>query len=93
MKNEQTYLVYYSIGSYEDYKEIQVFTTFDKKKATKWVSKFNRILKQWKENVSVYADKDTYMKWIKPQFVDDHFDRWNRIIETNTATYEIIEHR
>jgi len=42
------YIVKYSSSDYEEYSEIEIFATFDKKKAEKYVKRFNSLLDKWK---------------------------------------------
>lgn len=87
MKNK-IYLCKYSSGSYDDYGEWDVFATFDKDKAQKWVDKFNTKLEKWKE----------YMHSHRPDYLEewDYFpvcDRYWQIVEMNEAFIEEIEIR
>ena len=43
------FIVYYTKGTYEDYMKVNVFVTTDKSKASKWVSKFNKMSDKWSE--------------------------------------------
>ena len=43
------YIVKYSSDNYDDYTETEIFATFDKKKAEKYVKRFNKLLKKWKK--------------------------------------------
>jgi hypothetical protein len=47
------YIVKYSKGSYDDYVQTVVFVTKSKIKASKYVLKFNNILKKWREYYSI----------------------------------------
>ena len=48
MEKKASYIVYYSSGEYDDYKEVCIFVTESKNKAVRYAQKFNRILKKWK---------------------------------------------
>jgi hypothetical protein len=43
------YIVKYSAGSYDDYSENVIFVTKSKVKASRYILKFNNILKKWKD--------------------------------------------
>lgn len=89
----KTYIVKYSRGGWDDYSENILFATTDKKTATKYVTKFNAILKKWKEYYSQFEDDSKGIKWIKPEFIRQHYDRWHRVMETNKCTYFEIKTR
>lgn len=89
MKNK-IYLCKYSSGSYDDYGEWDVFATFDKDKAQKWVDKFNTKLEKWKEYMISQRDPDDFGgDW--PKFPLRR--KYWKIIETNEAFIEEIEIR
>ena len=90
---EKMYLVKYSGGSYDDWFSEDIFITSKKYKATKYVNKFNRILKKWKEYYSQFEDDKYRFPWIKDEFVDKHFDRWNSLRKINKCYFEEIEVR
>lgn len=87
------YICLYSTGEYDDYHKVIVFFTSDKKIAKKWCSKFNKILKKWKEYYSQFSDKDDSIKWIKPEYIEQHFDRWYQVNNINNSWFEEIEIR
>jgi hypothetical protein len=88
------YLVYYTKGSYDDYTQINLFVTAKKPTATKYVTKFNRILKRWKKHYEQYQDKRLGINWIRDEYVDlGHFDRWYTITGINGCYYHEIEMR
>lgn len=92
MKNK-IYLCCYSTGCYDDYRVIIVFATTNKSKASRWVSKFNKILKKWSYYYSQFEDDKSIINWIKDEYVDKYFDRWNRIRGINNAYMEAVELR
>ena len=50
MKNK-IYIAKYSKGRYEDETEYIVFASTNKSKVTKWCTKFNKMIKKWKEEL------------------------------------------
>ena len=69
-------MVKYCGGSYDDWYEQYIFVTDKKSTATKYVTKFNRILKKWKEYSKQFEDNNMGMTWIKDEYVKQHFNRW-----------------
>lgn len=91
---EKIYVAYYSEGSYDDYRKIIVFASTDKRKVTKWCTKFNKILKKWQDYYSQYETKNYgYFKWIGDEYVDLYFNRWHFLKSVNKANYYEIELR
>ena len=87
------YVVKYSGGSYDDYYTDNIFVTDKKSKATKYVTKFNKLLKKWQKHYDQYCDmKFSSMLWLKDEHIQ-YFDRWNKLKNINTAYWEEIEVR
>jgi hypothetical protein len=84
------YLVKYCGGSFDDYYNAVVFATFKKSKAIKYCTKFNRILKKWKDYYSQYEDDDDGFKWIKDEFINQYYDRWYSLKKYTKCYYEEI---
>ena len=74
------YVVSYSIGSYEDYYEINIFVTDKIETAISYVAKFNKLLKRLKGK----CDK---------QYEELHWNRCWEIEEVNGCFYKAIETR
>lgn len=89
--NKTAYVVGYSKGSYEDYHYEIVFVTFDKKKATKWCTKFNNMLKKWKLYYDKYTKNDGIKWYDSDKYGYDFYDRWYQLSELNRASYN--EHK
>lgn len=87
------YVVKYSEGSYHDWREVDLFVTNKKRTATKYVAKFNKTLKKWKEHYKKYEYEEFGMTWIEDQYVEKYFSRWNRLRDINKCYYEEIEIR
>jgi hypothetical protein len=87
MKSEMI-LVYYTTGCYDDFTRITIFVTEDEELAKRYVEKFNRILKYWKDYWYTIVNEDNWLE-------DDEYDfiRWNQVTETNQAYFEKIEVR
>lgn len=74
--NKHIYLVKYYGGDWDSYYETIIFATEVKSRATKYVSKFNRILKKWKQYYSQFEEERNGIVWIKEEHIAQHFDRW-----------------
>lgn len=90
---KKTYIVRYCGGGYDDWCEANVFVTDKKTTATKYVTKFNKLLKKWKEHYKQYEGKKFGMDWIKDEHVEQHFDRWNRLRNITKCYWNEIELR
>ena len=74
------YLVRYSGGSYEDNFDYVIFATNKKTTATKYCSKFNKMLKKWKDYYKQFETKKYgIMTWLDDEHIDTKFQRWNQI--------------
>ena len=89
---KEIYIVSYSTGSYEDYKEIIIFATTKKSKATKYVTRFNQILKKWKDYYSQYETREHGIVWLKDIY-NKWFERWYSLTKVNRCYWEKIEIR
>lgn len=76
---DKIYLVKYCGGSYEDYYDTIIFATNKKSRATKYVTKFNKILKKWKLYYKQYETNEMGFPWIKNEYVQKYFNRWNML--------------
>lgn len=90
---EHIYLVKYSVGEYSDYYTVTVFATHSINKAKKYVSRFNKLLKKWNQYYSQFEDNSRGINWIKDEYANTHFDRWNQIRNTNKCFYDKLEIR
>jgi hypothetical protein len=88
MKN--IYIVKYSTGKYEDYREHNIFATFDKEKVIAYVKKFNSLKDKWCNHYSQYNGD---YRWIKNYFEEKYFHKWYIFHELNDCFYEEIEVR
>jgi len=87
---QNIYIVYYSTGEYEDYRECDIFATFDKEKAIAYVYRFNSLKDKWYKHYSKYNGD---YRWIKDEFVEKYFNRWYIMHELNDCSYKEIEVR
>ena len=86
---KKMYIVRYCGDSYD----ANVFVTDKKSTATKYVSKFNKTLKKWKEHYKKYEVKEHGMNWIKDDYAEQHFNRWNALRNINKCYWDEIELR
>ena len=91
---DKIYLVRYYGGSYEDSWDSVIFATTKKTTATKYVTKFNRILKKWKDYYKQFEDnKYGVMQWLKDEHIERHFYRWNNLQRISKCYYEEVSVR
>ena len=93
MEKKASYIVYYSSGEYDDYKEVCIFVTESKNKAVRYAQKFNRILKKWKLYFANF-EKNIGISWYdheKHGFT--HYNRWYQIKGINGCRVNEIERR
>ena len=88
---EKMYLVLYTSGSYDDYEEHIIFASANKSTATKYVTKFNNILKKWKEHFSQYNNKTGRITWIKDDAPKHVKVRSYKIHEINNCYWKEIK--
>jgi hypothetical protein len=84
------YIAKYNEGSYEDYREYNVFASESLIYVENWVNKYNRILGDYKDFYSKYNDEDGYW-YDSEKFGYEYFDKWHKIRELNGASFEEIE--
>jgi len=90
---KELYLVSYSSGVYDSYHETIIFATSDKKKATRYVTKFKRLLKKWKNYYSQFEETEHGFKWIKEEHYEKHYKNWYRLRDINECYWRLIEER
>ena len=87
-------IVEYSTGAYDDYSTETIFVTENRRKATKYVTKFNKAVKRWKDYYSQFeGDKYGGMKWIKDEHIEKHYQRWASLRRINKCYCYDIEIR
>lgn len=87
------YLLTYTSGVYDSYHEKDIFVTADKKKATKYVTKFNRILKKWKKYYSQFENNENGFNWIDEKYINEHYKNWSKLRDINECYWQLIEIR
>jgi len=90
---KKIYIIKYCGGSYEDYYTKDIFITDNKSNATKYVTKFNKLLKKWNKYYEQFEEDKCGMKWIKDEYVEQHFNRWNSLKNINNCYWQEIEVR
>ena len=84
----------YSTGSYDGYRENDIFVTYNKSRATKYVTKFNGMRKKWGAHYRQYEELQySTMVWIKEEHSKQHFHRWYALRGINKCYWEEIEVR
>lgn len=84
------YLVSYYGGFSDDYYETIVFITNNKSTATKYVTKFNRILKKWKKYYEQFETNKIGIKWIADEHVEKYFERWYSLRNITKCYYKEV---
>jgi hypothetical protein len=92
-KMKNMYIIKYSGGSYDDFYTTDIFVTTNKSKATRYATKFNRILKTWKDHYKKYEEKKHGFGWIKDEFVEKKYDRWSSLNNVNRCFVDKIQQR
>jgi len=88
---KKMYIVKYDTGHYSDCDITTVFVTSKKSNATKYVTKFNALLKKWHSYYKYVQDDDSH--WIKDKYVDKYYRRWSSLRRTNYAYWEEVDVR
>ncbi len=86
-ETREMFLVYYTKGGHDDFTTISIFVTEDVELAKRYVEKFNRILKNWKDYWATIVNEDNFM--------DDgyNFYRWYKVTGIQEAYFKEIEIR
>lgn len=91
-KGEKThYIVRYYGGIWEEEFEETIFITDNKKTASDYVERFNRILKKWTEFYKQFIDNETGD--LKSEEGVDHYLRWYSLQKIAECYYEEISFR
>ena len=86
------YIVEYTGGSYDDFYTHSIFITDKKSKATKYCTKFNKLLKKWKKHYSQYEDNRKGMTWIKDDCIEK-YKRWSDLRNISHCYWNEIDFR
>lgn len=81
------YIVKYSIGEWDDYRENTIFVTSNKEFAENYVNKLNSLVEKW---VSFY---ESIRSSKYDRFMEVFFDRWFQLEDFNYSWIEEIEVR
>ena len=90
---KKIYIIKYCGGSYEDYYTKDIFITDNKSNATKYVTKFNKLLKKWNKYYEQFEEGKFGMKWIKDEYVEQYYNRWSSLKDINNCYWQEIEVR
>lgn len=88
--NKKLYLVYYTMGTHEDFMRQNIFVTFNKSMAEKYCKKFNQLRGKCKEYYRGMTDSDG--GWIKTEY-ESHLERWLFVMDLGECTFKEIELR
>lgn len=89
---DKIYLVKYDGGDYDDQYNTVIFATVKKTTAIKYVTRFNRILKKWK-NIIANLQKINIIEWIKEEHMELHYKRWQSLHNITKCYYEEVSVR
>jgi hypothetical protein len=87
------YIVRYYGGSYENYYNHIIFVTNKKSTATKYVTKFNRILNKWKKHYEQFETNDYGINWIAEEHSENYYTRWYNLRQITKCYYEVVPFR
>jgi len=90
--SDSIYIVSYKTGYYEDRNVVTIFATTKKSTATKYVTKFNKLVKKWYN----YYKQFTHMKWGVPSMKEEYmqyYDRWNQLSDISYCYWKEVKLR
>lgn len=91
---EKIYLVKYYGGIDSYFYEKTVFATTSKSKADKYVAKFNKLLKKWKDYYSQFEENKVGFRCLKDEFINKGiYSRWQSLGNITKCYYYEIEFR
>jgi hypothetical protein len=88
---KKIYLAKYSMGHYDDYREINVFASHDKDLVEKWIEKFNSKLEVWKNYFSQFSNQYSIYCLDEKYYNKINGERFDAIVECNRAFIEELE--
>ena len=90
---ETLYIVKYSQNDLECGQEVIIFATPVKSRATKYATRFNKILKKWQNHYSQYEHSPfPSFIWLKDEHIK-YINRWSSLRETSKCYWEEVEVR
>ena len=95
MENNKIFVVKYSSGFYEDYKETIIFATKDEVKANNYIRRYNIILDKLKTYYEKYSNNNRFSyDSIRKEFEGTKISyRYHAIYELHQCFYEEVELR
>ncbi len=69
---------------------VTIFATTERSKATKYCTRFNSILKKWKEYYKQYEDNRLGITWLKEEHVNINFSRWYELRHIGPCSWQEI---
>lgn len=90
---EKMYIVRYYGGGYDDHCTVDIFVTSNKLVAKKYATRFNKMIKKWKEYYSqLEYNKYGILKWILDED-QSKYKRWHSLRNISRCFWEEIEVR
>ena len=87
---KKIYEVKYSGGSYDDYYTYSIFVTNSKSKAAKYVTKFNKVLKNCRKYYKQFEDRTYGSGWMNEKRIAQNYARWNIVRSVNNSYWNEI---
>lgn len=90
---DKIYIVKYTYGCSECDEHRLIFATTKKTKAIKYSQKYNKIVKKWKDYYKRFEDDEYGIAWIREDYGEQYFRRWNQLRSIGRCYWEEIEIR
>jgi hypothetical protein len=91
---KKIYIVKYYGDSWGENEVTDIFVTDKKQTAIKYVARFNRILKKWKDHYKKYEEqKYSIVTFTKKKEALKFYNRWNKLRDVSECFYDVIELR
>lgn len=87
------YIVKYHGGGYDDAYIATIFVTEKKSTAEKYCTRFNTMLKKWKDYYSQFCNTDYGFEQMNPEHIKTKFGRWLALQRVTKCYWEEIEVR
>jgi len=79
------YIVKYNGGSYDDFYVNDIFITNKKSTATKYVTKFNRVLKAYSKYYEKFESNKYGTTWFDDDAPNVYYSTWHKLKNINNA--------
>lgn len=89
---KKIYIVSYKEGDWDSEYEVFIFATCNKKVATNYKKRFDKILKKLKKHYSKYEVYKNGNKWLSEEHIEI-FERWCRIKDAKPCIITEVEQR